>query len=74
MQHLLKRVSLTLYLEDDNPENITLLRELIANMPLGNQRVLHRLMIFVHRVLDHTAKNKMTVHGISIILGPILLR
>jgi hypothetical protein len=60
--------------DDDKQENLILLRELIINMPLNNQRVLHRLMIFLHRVIEHSAQNKMTAHSLAIILGPILLR
>jgi hypothetical protein len=60
--------------KEANGEVLLYLREVIAGIPLTHQRVLHRVLIFIDNVQQHSGKNKMDAKALSIIFNPLLLR
>eukprot|EP00026_Physarum_polycephalum_P000555 Phypoly_transcript_00556.p1 GENE.Phypoly_transcript_00556~~Phypoly_transcript_00556.p1 ORF type:complete len:1385 (+),score=255.41 Phypoly_transcript_00556:292-4446(+) len=57
-----------------NGEVLLLFREVIGEIPISYQRVLHRVLIFIDNVQQHSAKNKMDTKALAIIFNPLLVR
>lgn len=56
------------------PERIEPLRQLLDQLPLANQEILHRLVVFINRVAQHSENNKMDTPNLATMFGPNILR
>lgn len=57
----------------ESPQDMALaLRELLQGIPRENTILFKYIMAFLVRVTDNSARNKMTVHNISVIFSPTL--
>lgn len=50
------------------------LRDLISQLPIENQKTLHKLVLFLNRVAEFKAENKMDIANLAIVFAPSLLR
>ena len=50
------------------------LRELISQLPIENQKTLHKLVVFLNKVAEFKAENKMDIANLAIVFAPSLLR
>lgn len=55
-------------------DGVRTLAALVRRLPPLNRQCLHRLMLLLHRVVDHAAENMMHASNISIVFTPLLLR
>jgi hypothetical protein len=53
-------------------EQVRALNLLILTLPGLHQKVLKRLMEFLHRVMNHSSQNKMTLTNIAMVMAPNL--
>eukprot|EP01099_Mayorella_cantabrigiensis_P001084 TRINITY_DN1446_c0_g1_i2.p1 TRINITY_DN1446_c0_g1~~TRINITY_DN1446_c0_g1_i2.p1 ORF type:complete len:507 (+),score=111.54 TRINITY_DN1446_c0_g1_i2:164-1684(+) len=50
------------------------LRDLISQLPIENQKTLHKLVLFLNKVAEFKAENKMDIANLAIVFAPSLLR
>lgn len=68
-------VSLTFDIQGWSKESqIGGLQALISQLPKENKLVLARLFLFMSRIIEHEAQNKMAVHNVATVFAPNLLR
>lgn len=50
------------------------LREIIKQLPMENQEILHKILVFVREVSQYSDENQMTIQNLATMFGPTLLR
>lgn len=59
--------------EQEHEARIDLLRRLVSYLPDANRRLLAMLCLFLHRVVQHSAQNKMSAVSLGMVFAPALI-
>jgi Rho GTPase-activating protein 26 len=62
------------YSREQEAEMVDDLKGLLSSLPSVNQRVLHFLIGFLHKVVSHKAENKMDSSNLAVCFGPNIIR